>query len=239
MPLGFGGPHAAYMSTREEFARKMPGRIVGVSRDAQGNNAFRLAIQTREQHIKRERATSNICTAQVLLAIMAGMYAVYHGPDGLRRIAQRVHGFTTALANGLRKAGHDVGDEPVFDTLRVRLSGGDADEVVNAARNERLNLRHYDDGSIGVTLDELTDRAEVERLLKIFGDKGDVVVDQLLDDGDLEYPESLARQTGYLTHPVFNTHHSETEMLRYISTLQSRDLSLANSMIPLGSCTMK
>ncbi|MDY7109918.1 MAG: aminomethyl-transferring glycine dehydrogenase [Planctomycetota bacterium] len=242
VPMGFGGPHAGYMATHEKYVRKMPGRIVGVSRDAQGRNAYRLAIQTREQHIRRDRATSNICTAQVLLAIMAGMYAVYHGPEGLRRIARRVHSYTAALAAGLKKMGHDVGDRPFFDTLRVRPGAGSADDVIQRALERGFNLRKYDDGdSVGVTLDETTTRADVIALLESFnsGSAESLDVDALADEADDEYPASFARRSGFLTHEVFNSYHSETEMLRYLTRLQNRDLSLAQSMIPLGSCTMK
>jgi len=242
VPMGFGGPHAGYMATHEKYVRKMPGRIVGVSRDATGRNACRLAVQTREQHIRRDRATSNICTAQVLLAIMAGMYAVYHGPEGLRRIARRVHAYTAALAAGLKRLGHDVGGEPFFDTLRVRLGSGSVDEVVGHALERRMNLRRYDDQqSVGVALDETTTREDVIRLLEVFNGRESVSlsVDDLAGGADTDYPATLARRSGYLTHGVFNSYHSETEMLRYLTRLQNRDLSLAQSMIPLGSCTMK
>jgi glycine dehydrogenase len=239
--MGFGGPHAAFMSARDEHKRQMPGRIVGVSTDVHGRPACRLAIQTREQHIRREKATSNICTAQVLLAIMAGMYAVYHGPGGLRRIACRVHAFTAALAAGLRKLGHALGEEPFFDTLRVRPAAGGGAAILAAARARGFNLRDFGDGSIGLSLDERTDRAEVAALLEVFNGGRPVQAspDDLLAAARREYPAPLARQSAYLAHPVFNTHHSETELLRYLFTLQSRDLSLAHSMIPLGSCTMK
>lgn len=242
VPLGFGGPHAAFMSCKDELKRHLPGRIIGVSKDVHGRSAFRLAIQTREQHIRREKATSNICTAQVLLAIMAGMYAVYHGPSGLRRIAERVRAYTAALAAGLQRAGHDLGDADYFDTLRVRLHGGGAEarKVLAAAAKARINLRDFGDGSIGLSLDELTDRGEVARILNCFGIESSAEsVDDLLGAGATEIPDAFVRQSGYLTHPVFNSYHSETEMLRYIFRLQSRDLSLAHSMIPLGSCTMK
>jgi len=238
VPMGFGGPHAAYMSTRAEYARKMPGRLVGVSRDSAGNPALRLAIQTREQHIRRDKATSNICTAQVLLAVMASMYAVYHGPDGLKKIARRVQAFTSALAAGLRRLGHDVPESPVFDTIRVRPNGLPADSIISAARSLGFNLRNFGDGSIGVSLDETTSRRDVEILIESFagGSTMRISVDQLAGDN---LPNHLARSTPFLTHAVFNSYHSETEMLRYIHQLQSRDLSLAQSMIPLGSCTMK
>jgi glycine dehydrogenase len=239
VPLGFGGPHAAFMSCKDEYKRHIPGRLVGVSKDAHGRPAFRLAIQTREQHIRREKATSNICTAQVLLAIMAGMYAVYHGPSGLRRIADRVHAFAVALAIALRKMGHDVGGGSFFDTLRIRPKGVSAEKIVAASRAKEINLRNYGDGSFGVSLDELSDRHEIASLLEIFGGTSALSADDFAKSVDIRIPEPLARQNGYLTHPVFNSYHSETEMLRYLFRLQSRDLSLAHSMIPLGSCTMK
>ncbi len=248
VPMGGGGPHAAYIATREQFVRRMPGRIIGVSRDATGKPALRMAIQTREQHIKREKATSNICTAQALLAIMAGMYAVYHGPEGLRRIGQRVHGLTAALIVGIEQLGHEtIGDGPVFDTLRVRLGQGvTADAVHKAGDSLGLNLRSYSDGSVGITLDETTSRDDLRHILTaltgVAAKPVDVHVDALLAQarsrGLLKFG-SFERTSDYLTHPIFNSHHSETEMLRYITKLQSRDLSLAHSMIPLGSCTMK
>jgi glycine dehydrogenase len=240
VPMGFGGPNAAFMATRTEFARKMPGRLVGVSKDAQGNPALRLAIQTREQHIRRDKATSNICTAQALLANIAGLYAAYHGPHGLKRIAQRTHGLARALAAGLQRLGHDVGVGPFFDTLKVRLNGLGADSVIGAATAVGYNLRQYDGEHVGVALDETTTRDDVEALLGAFagGSTFRVSVDELSQTGD-GLPASLARTTDYLTHPVFHRYHSETEMLRYIFKLAGRDLSLAHSMIPLGSCSMK
>ncbi|HLL91114.1 MAG TPA: aminomethyl-transferring glycine dehydrogenase, partial [Tepidisphaeraceae bacterium] len=255
VPMGFGGPHAAYMATKAEYARKMPGRLIGLSRDAHGKPAYRLTLQTREQHIRREKATSNICTAQVLLAIMAGMYAVYHGPEGLKRIARRVHGFTAALAEGLRKLGHDVGADPFFDTLRVRLAApGVADQVIAAAQQRGINLRRYEDASVGASLDETTTREDVVGILESFAEPspgtaipgrsqdGSLHLEPLLNGhrkDEASFPLTLARRTPFLTHPTFNRYHSETELLRYIFKLQGRDLSLAQSMIPLGSCTMK
>jgi glycine dehydrogenase len=235
VPLGFGGPHAAFLATRDEFKRQMPGRIIGVSRDAEGRPAYRMALQTREQHIRREKATSNICTAQVLLAVMAGMYAVYHGPEGLKRIARRVHALTAALAEALRAAGLDIGREPFFDTLRVRLPPGRGGAVLDAARSRRINLRDFGDGSLGVALDETTTEHEVSRLVEAFGGRSGAGLDP--DAGAI--PASFARTSPFLTHDVFNTHHSEHEILRYMRMLESRDLSLTTSMIPLGSCTMK
>jgi len=240
VPMGLGGPHAAYMATRSEFVRKMPGRLVGVSKDPSGQPALRLAIQTREQHIRRDKATSNICTAQVLLAIMASMYAVYHGPEGLKRIAERVRGLTAALAAGLGKLGHEISHAIIFDTLRVRPRGLESASIMTAARAGGYNLRDFGDGSIGISLDETTTRNDVEALIQSFsgGATIHINVDQLASTAG-QYPANLARTSAYLTHPVFNSYHSETEMLRYIFRLMSRDLSLAQSMIPLGSCTMK
>ncbi len=245
VPLGFGGPHAGYMTCREEYKRRLPGRVIGVSKDAQGHKAYRLAIQTREQHIRREKATSNICTAQVLLAILAAMYATYHGPTGLRRIAERVHAYAVALAAGLKELGCEMGDTPFFDTLRVRLGPDAAKAVIAAARERRMNLRDYGDGSVGVSVDETTTREDVTTLLEAFngGDSVSMTVDELLEKGSTTFAKPfakpLSRTSPYLTHPVFNQYHCETDMLRYIYKLQQRDLSLATSMIPLGSCTMK
>ena len=241
VPMGFGGPHAAYLSTRDEHARKLPGRLVGVSKDAHGKTAYRLAIQTREQHIRRDKATSNICTAQVLLAIMASMYAVYHGPEGLRAIARRIHALTAVLAAGLARLGHPVGDAPFFDTLRVRPTDVDAAVVLAAARERMINLRSYDDGSVGIALDETTTPDDVLDLLECFAsdDSLGLSIEDLAEESDLGFPDEMTRQSDFLTHPVFHAHHSESEMLRYIHRLEARDLALNTSMIPLGSCTMK
>ena len=238
VPMGFGGPHAAYLSTHAEHARRLPGRLIGVSKDADGAPAYRLAIQTREQHIRRDRATSNICTAQVLLAILAGMYAVYHGPEGLRRIASRVRGLTGALLEGLREAGHGVPEGAFFDTVRIEPRGRDADAVVAAALEAGYNLRRFDDGSVGISLDETTTRADVAALLGAFGVAG-ADVDALAAREGGAVPAPFQRSTGYLEHPVFHRHRGEHEMLRYLHRLESKDLSLNVSMIPLGSCTMK
>jgi len=239
VPMGFGGPHAAYLATTDKLVRRMPGRIIGVSRDAAGKQAYRMAIQTREQHIKRERATSNICTAQALLAIMAGMYGVYHGPRGVRAIAERVRLLTQALRAGLLELGHKIGEDLVFDTLRVAPAGRSAAEVARAARERMINLREFPDGTLGVTLDELSDERLVADLLAAFGARGAVDVGALAERARRDIPPAFARSSAFMTHPVFNAHHSETEMLRYIFKLQGRDLSLAHAMIPLGSCTMK
>ncbi len=241
VPLGYGGPHAAYIATKDEFKRNLPGRIIGVSIDTDGRPALRMALQTREQHIRREKATSNICTAQVLLAVIAGMYAVYHGPDGLRRIAERVHGFTTILAIGLKRLGHGIANNVFFDTLRVELNGRSAQDVVAAAEERMINIRRIDEQTVSVALDETVG---VEDLLDLFaafngGAKPEFSVDDLRSDGSIGYDGALARTSSYLTHPVFNSYHSETEMLRYMRKLEAKDLSLTYSMIALGSCTMK
>ncbi|MGI9590510.1 MAG: aminomethyl-transferring glycine dehydrogenase, partial [Myxococcota bacterium] len=240
VPLGFGGPHAGYIATREKHARRLPGRLVGVSRDAHGDPAYRLAIQTREQHIRREKATSNICTAQVLLAIMAALYAVYHGPDGLRRIARRVRGLTVLLASGLRQQGHTLGAELFFDTLRVRPQGLGAAEAIAAAAERGYNLRDLGEGDVGISLDETTTLADVGQLLEAFG-AGDAARDlqNLAASADEALPEALERRDEILSHPVFHAHRGEHEMLRYLHRLEAKDLSLTTSMIPLGSCTMK
>jgi glycine dehydrogenase len=237
VPLGFGGPHAAFMATKDAHKRTMPGRLVGVSKDAQGNPAMRLSLQTREQHIRREKATSNICTAQVLLAVMASMYAVYHGPQGLTRIARRVQLLTSILRRELSALGYAVNDGLVFDTLKITGDAGSQAALLDAAKARSVNLRVYADGSVGVSLDEATTVADLRTLLDVFG-AGEVDLSAAADAVDLDYGNA-ARTSAFLTHPVFNTYHSETEMLRYITKLQSRDLSLAQSMIPLGSCTMK
>ena len=235
VPLGYGGPHAAFLSTREELKRNIPGRIAGVSHDANGKPAIRLALQTREQHIRREKATSNICTAQVLLAVMAGMYAVYHGPKGLKRIAERVHALTCTLRTELENLGYDTGDSPCFDTLSVDVGSEGIEELLTSARNRQINLRAIDSTHIGISLDETTTDADVEDLAQLFA--GSRTGDH--ESQTVEIPAELQRDTPCLTHPVFNSYHSETEMLRYIHRLQTKDLSLVNAMIPLGSCTMK
>ncbi len=235
VPLGYGGPHAAFLSTREELKRKMPGRITGVSHDVNGEPAIRLALQTREQHIRREKATSNICTAQVLLAVMAGMYAVYHGPIGLKRIAERVRTLTCTLRAGLERFGYNTGDAPCFDTLCVDVGSEGVEKLLTAARRKQINLRAIDATHIGISLDETTTSAHVEELIQLFAANAT----GSNDASPVEIPAALQRKTPCLTHPVFNSYHSETEMLRYIHRLQRKDLSLVNAMIPLGSCTMK
>ena len=235
VPLGYGGPHAAFLSTHEELKRSIPGRIAGVSHDANSKPAIRLALQTREQHIRREKATSNICTAQVLLAVMAGMYAVYHGPDGLKQIAERVHAHTCKLRAGLEELGHATGESPCFDTVSVNVPVETAAQVLTSACTKQINLREIDATHIGISLDETTTSADVEELLEIFGAQSPSMHTSPADT----IPIELQRQSSCLTHPVFNSYHSETEMLRYIHRLQTKDLSLVNAMIPLGSCTMK
>jgi glycine dehydrogenase len=240
VPMGYGGPHAAFFATREAHKRHVPGLLVGVSRDAEGQTAYRLALQTREQHIRRDKATSNICTAQVLLAIMAGAYAVYHGPEGLRAIARRVHGLTRALQLGLRRLGLDAGSGPFFDTLRVRLEPEAGRAVLERARAAGFNLRPWEDGSVGVSLDETTAPEDVDAVLAAFsGGTPSFSCADLEPEVGGAVPETHARTSPFLTHPVFHEHRSEHEMLRYLHRLQARDLSLAHSMIPLGSCTMK
>ncbi|MFS8063718.1 MAG: aminomethyl-transferring glycine dehydrogenase, partial [Luteimonas sp.] len=235
VPFGFGGPHAAFMACRDAYKRSMPGRLIGVSIDAEGKKAYRLTLQTREQHIRREKATSNICTAQVLLAVLASMYAVYHGPDGLTRIARRTHRLAAILAGVLRKSGVTVGND-FFDTLHV--TGVDAAALHARASNARINLRVIDDACVGISCDETTTREDVITLAGIFGASIDDIdaLDATTDDA---LPASLQRKSKFLQHPVFNTHHSEHELLRYMRALADKDLAMDRTMIPLGSCTMK
>ncbi|MBD8626881.1 aminomethyl-transferring glycine dehydrogenase [Oxalobacteraceae sp. CFBP 8753] len=237
VPLGFGGPHAGYLATRDEFKRSMSGRLVGVTIDAQGNQAYRLALQTREQHIRREKATSNICTAQVLLAVMAGMYTVYHGPQGLERIARRVHRQTAILAAGLQQLGFELVNQTYFDTLTVRVK--DAGAIHAAATEHGINLRQIDATQVGIALDETVTRDDLATLMAIFGDGKSVDLDALDADASDALPTALARTSAYLTHPTFNRYHAEHEMLRYLRALADKDLALDRTMIPLGSCTMK
>ena len=241
VPMGYGGPHAAFFACRAEHVRKLPGRIIGVSVDAQGKPALRMALQTREQHIRREKATSNVCTAQALLAVVASMYAVYHGPDGIRRIARRVHALTATLAHGLRKAGLRLRHDRFFDTVRVEGEIAEVSAWLDAARSKELNLRRIDARSLGIALDETTSPADVGVLLSVFGvteGRGAALCERLAGEASSALG-GFERSSDFLTHPVFRSHHSETEMLRYMRTLESRDLSLVHSMIPLGSCTMK
>jgi glycine dehydrogenase len=238
VPMGYGGPHAAFFATRDAYKRSMPGRIIGVSVDARGRPALRMALQTREQHIRREKATSNICTAQVLLAVMAGFYAVYHGPEGLARIARRVHGLTCLLASGLRALGVEVATAAFFDTLTVKVPGR-AHDLLIGARNAGINLRHVDADHLGISLDETTDQEVIRRLLAVFDVAGAKQLDLAKLDDATTIPEPLRRGSPFLTHPVFSRYRSETEMLRYLRKLQGKDIALDRAMIPLGSCTMK
>jgi glycine dehydrogenase len=241
VPIGFGGPHAAFFATRDEYKRQLPGRIIGVSRDSDGRPALRMALQTREQHIRREKATSNVCTAQVLLAVISAMYAVYHGPNGIRAIAKRVHRYAELLARGVEKLGYTVSHDVFFDTVRVHVGGSLAASIVGRARAKHINVRQIDENAVCVALDETVGDADIRDLLDVFaGGKRDApALDELEGEVDDRYDERFARTSTYLTHALFNTHHSETEMLRYLRMLESRDLSLTHSMIPLGSCTMK
>ena len=237
VPMGYGGPHAAYFAANEKFQRKIPGRVIGITVDRHGNQAYRMALQTREQHIRREKATSNICTAQVLLAIMAGMYAVYHGPERLKQIAESIHLKINILANGMSKLGHIILTQSYFDTLRISLSGKSAEEVRELAEKSQINFRYYDNGDIGISVDELTTEKDIEDILKTLATNDT----NFTNDKNIkkEFSGELKRESDYLTHPTFNLYHSETEMMRYLHRLEMKDLSLNTSMIPLGSCTMK
>ncbi|MBD2481730.1 aminomethyl-transferring glycine dehydrogenase [Planktothrix sp. FACHB-1365] len=238
VPLGYGGPHAAYFATKEAYKRNVPGRMVGISKDSQGNPALRLALQTREQHIRRDKATSNICTAQVLLAVIASLYAVYHGPSGLQQIAQTIHQLTLTLAEGLKRLGYSMGTEPFFDTIKVELGEKSLTEILSAAEAKEINIRIIDEHTVGISLDETTTLQDVIDLWSIFaGSELPFTIEEMLKASDHLTP--FTRQSAYLTHPVFNSYHSETELLRYIHRLETKDLSLNTSMIPLGSCTMK
>ncbi len=242
VPLGYGGPHAAFFATRAEWTRKLPGRLIGVSEDAHGHVALRMALQTREQHIRREKATSNICTAQVLLAVMAGMYAVYHGPRGLRAIAERVGGLAAVLARGLERLGVRVRHRNFFDTVRVDGSAAEITAFTAAASARRINLRHLSDTSLTISLDETTTTTDLTTLFEVFATgrpSKAPAIEALAQEVALPWGDEAARKSVYLANPVFNTHHSETEMLRYMRRLEARDLSLTHAMIPLGSCTMK
>ncbi|MDP1756665.1 MAG: glycine dehydrogenase (aminomethyl-transferring), partial [Pseudohongiella sp.] len=242
VPMGFGGPHAAYFATKDEYKRAVPGRIIGVSVDARGKQAFRMSLQTREQHIRREKANSNICTAQVLLANIAAMYAMYHGPEGVRKIALRIHRLTRVLAAGLTQKGIKT-NTAFFDTLTFAATGAQRDTVLQRAAQQGYNLRTTDAATLGISLDECSDAAEVETLWQIVlgadasGLSIEAIDAALADDAGI--PAALQRSSEYMTHAVFNRYHNETDMLRYLKRLENRDLSLAHAMIPLGSCTMK
>src|SRR6185503_1954787 len=238
VPLGYGGPHAAFFATRDEFKRLLPGRIIGVSKDRAGRMGLRMALQTREQHIRREKATSNVCTAQVLLAVVAAMYAVYHGPEGLRRIARRVHAYTVSLAEALTKLGYGLVHSAYFDTLAVEVPQEALPRILDAARAKQINLRTLSKTRIGGAFDETVTDADLSEVIAVFA--GPIGRDIGVQTSKASAtPDSLARTTPFCTHPVFNTHHSETEMLRYLKKLEDRDLSLTSAMIPLGSCSMK
>jgi len=243
VPMGFGGPHAAFFAVKQEFTRLLPGRIIGVSEDAQGHRALRMALQTREQHIRREKATSNICTAQALLAVMASFYAAWHGPEGLKAIATRVHALTVRLARGLGRLGVKVKHASVFDTIRLEMEPAEADRAMVRARDRKMNLRRLDARSIGISLDETTRPEDVEALWGVFapgaGKAVDFAKEVLASEVTPSWGPALTRRSAYLTHPVFHRHRSETEMLRYMKRLEAKDLSLTYAMIPLGSCTMK
>ena len=247
VPMGYGGPHAAYFATHEDYARQVPGRIIGVSIDSDGDPAYRMALQTREQHIRREKATSNICTAQALLAIMAGMYAVYHGPEGLTSIASKVHSMTKLLESELASLGYDQKNEYYFDTLKIDLndsSGENLSALKAIAERDKINFRYINQNCVGISLDETTEVSDIEKIIRTFaeltGKSSDFDIENIsLGSYSNGYPESLIRKTEYLTHEVYNKYHTETKMLRYIKRLENKDLSLTSSMIPLGSCTMK
>ncbi len=241
VPLGYGGPHAAFFATRESYKRHIPGRLVGMSKDSRGKAALRLALQTREQHIRRDKATSNICTAQVLLAVIAGMYAVYHGPTGLKKIAERIHLLTGILYLGLKRLNYEVGPEIFFDTLRIETGIQPAEKLLEAALERKINLRQLSQSAIGISLDETTSVEDLKELFEIFALNRQISfkIAELAEDFSSDYPEPFSRRSSYLTHPVFNRYHSESEFLRYLHRLESRDLALNTSMIPLGSCTMK
>lgn len=243
VPMGYGGPHAAYYATRESFKRQIPGRIIGVTKDAEGNPAYRMALQTREQHIRREKATSNICTAQVLLAVISGFYGVYHGPDGLKQIASRIHGLTKLAAAGLKELGYTIQNNYYFDTITIPgLSADLIEKIRKEALASQINLRYGED-SIGISFDETKNLEDVEDLLAVFSRSADQVlpidIRKASEVVTIDFPDSLTRKSAFMGHPVFNQHHSEHEMLRYLKQLENRDLSLTHSMISLGSCTMK
>ncbi|HEY3401981.1 MAG TPA: aminomethyl-transferring glycine dehydrogenase [Ohtaekwangia sp.] len=238
VPMGFGGPHAAFFATKDEFKRQMPGRIIGASLDASGNPGYRMALQTREQHIRREKATSNICTAQVLLSVMAGMYAVYHGADGLKKIAGRIHGLAKSLETGLKSLGFKQLNENYFDTLKIAVA--DKKAIEREAVKREINFKYFSDNHIGISLDETTSSEDVNLILEIFAAvENKKTINASLNGQEINWPAALVRKSSFLTHPVFNTHHSEHEMLRYIKRLENKDLSMVHSMISLGSCTMK
>lgn len=240
IPMGFGGPHAAYFATRDTYKRNIPGRIIGLSVDKDGKAALRMALQTREQHIKRDRATSNICTAQVLLAVMASMYAVYHGKDGIKAIAEGIHSYTKTLTNQLNTFGYNVLTSNFFDTITVDIQSNNSNDLIALAEERAINLRQVDASTVSISLNETVELEELKTLIQLFADfKNANVSSELTIDTDLAIGENLQRKSSYLTHPIFNSYHSETEMMRYIKRLENKDFSLVHGMIPLGSCTMK
>ncbi len=244
VPMGFGGPHAAFFATKDAYKRNIPGRIIGVSVDVQGNKAYRMALQTREQHIRREKATSNICTAQVLLAVIAGMYAVYHGPDGLKKIAERIRKFTRILDLALKEFGFNQINKHYFDTLQIESDFQTCSKIKSLAESKTINFRYIDSEHIGISLNEATEERDVVQLVGLFAEIANRNIDnsfflKLSCEADKNFKNFLTRKSDFLTHEVFNTYHSETELLRYMKMLENRDLSLAHSMTPLGSCTMK
>jgi glycine dehydrogenase len=238
VPMGFGGPHAAFFATKDAFKRQIPGRIIGVSVDAQGNRALRMALQTREQHIRREKATSNICTAQVLLSVMAAAYSIYHGPKGLKQIAAKIHGLTKSFAVVLIELGYEVLTKNYFDTVTIQIES--PEKLREAAEKQGLNFRYNNDGTVGVSFDETKQFGDMLQLVDLFADFAGLAGEMTIkSELEISFPETLQRKTDYLTHPVFNSYHTEHEMLRYLKSLESKDLSLVHSMIALGSCTMK
>ena len=241
VPMGYGGPHAAYFATKDKFKRQIPGRIIGLSIDVQGNKAYRMALQTREQHIKREKATSNICTAQVLLAIAAGMYAVYHGPEGVKAIADKIYFLTNLLNSGLNELGFKQVNKYFFDTLKVELDKNKLSNLKKSSEEKGINFRYFDN-AVGISISEITEIEDIKIIFSLFeklNPERKLDFDKLLNNLVIQVPDKFKRQSKYLTHPVFNSYHSETEMLRYLKNLENKDLSLTTSMIPLGSCTMK
>ncbi|MFW6224584.1 MAG: glycine dehydrogenase (aminomethyl-transferring), partial [Bacteroidota bacterium] len=242
IPMGFGGPHAAYFATDEKYKRNIPGRIIGISKDKEGNRALRMALQTREQHIKRERATSNICTAQALLATMAGFYGIYHGPNGLKAIAEDIHSLAQTLEKGLTALGCEQLNKNYFDTLAVKLPEGTASKkVIELALEQEMNFRMINDSTIGLSLDETTTLADVNDIVQVVAKAvgKDAKEEKQVETGKYAFDKQFVRESEYLTHEVFNTYHSETDMMRYMTVLENKDLALNRTMIPLGSCTMK
>jgi len=243
IPMGYGGPHAAYFATKEKFKRNIPGRLIGISIDADGSKAYRMALQTREQHIKREKATSNICTAQVLLAVMAGMYAVYHGPKLLKKIAERIHALTVLLDHSLKNLGQNQLNKIYFDTLKIDLSENKEriNDLKNIAESNNINFRYFDD-AVGISINELSELNDIQEIVNVFSEflkVNSIDINNVNIDPEISFPEGIKRSSEYLTHPVFNSYHTETELLRYMKGMENKDLSLTTCMIPLGSCTMK